>query len=737
MGLYTENIVKREENNKMLEQYADDALLNDHSMLRVEEDIEDVQSALLYMLERFGLRVTRIPRQPSVESLLETMLDPLGMMYEEKSTVAEACQKRSEYVLAFRHDGKAVVLMPTITGYRYFCPYDSGKGLATKQYMDSLQPHCFTVSRPLENRKTLLRTFVYNVLKTLTVYDFMRIIIATVLVTAFGYILPLVNKWIYNVFIPGNGTAGGFRLAIMVFLSVSLIRAVLSLIKSVMLARTKVRVSSKMQAAVMAKVLHLPQEFFRSTSSGRLSTRLANVGRLSDMILQIVMDVFLDLTFALVYLYQMKGFAPELFGAAIAFLLVKILVSVLAAASYARNEAGILQIDMENSGFMFSVIKGVQKIKGMGAEKAVYSRWADMYRRKLKLAYQQPFFLKYNTEILSAISIATTIALLGISMANGLTSAEYMTFNSSYALIITVVSSLTDIMQNIFLTKILSDNVRPLFEADYEEDEALEYVRRLNGDISAENIWFSYQDDPRGCLRGVTVHIERGERVALVGASGCGKTTLLKIMLGLETPDDGEVSFDGKTLNSLNLRSLRRRIGSVFQFSKVFPGTIADNVMFGSTESYDEDRIWTALDKAAIGDYIRSLPLGLDTEISESVSSGFSGGQRQRILLARAFVDDPKVLILDEATSALDNMTQTKVMENIKDMKCTVVMVAHRLSTVENFDRIIMLENGVIVEEGSYKALMKKNGKFAELVKKQLVEEEKKESEKAKKTKKK
>ena len=116
MGLYTENIVKREENNKMLEQYADDALLNDHSMLRVEEDIEDVQSALLYMLERFGLRVTRIPRQPSVESLLETMLDPLGMMYEEKSTVAEACQKRSEYVLAFRHDGKAVVLMPTITG---------------------------------------------------------------------------------------------------------------------------------------------------------------------------------------------------------------------------------------------------------------------------------------------------------------------------------------------------------------------------------------------------------------------------------------------------------------------------------------------------------------------------------------------------------------------------------------------------------------------------------------------
>ncbi len=732
MGLYTENIVKREENNKMLELYADDSLIKDHSMLRVEEDIEDVQSALLYMLERFGLRVTRVPAQPSIESLMETILDPLGMMYEEKDSVAEACQRKSEYVLAFRKDGKAVVLMPTIRGYRFFCPFDSGRGAATKQYMASLQPKCYNVSRPLEERKTLLRTFVYNVLKTLTIYDFLRIIIATALVTGFGYILPMVNKWVYNVFIPGNGTAGGFRLAIMIFLTVSLIRAVLSMVKSVMLARTKVRVSAKMQAAVMAKVLHLPQEFFHSTSSGRLSKRLSNVGRLSDMILQIVMDVLLDLSFALVYLYQMKGFAPELFWPAVIFLLVKILVSILAAASYAHNEAGILQIDMENTGFMFSVIKGVQKIKGMGAEKAVYSRWADMYRRKLKLTYQQPFFLKYNTEILSAISIATTIALLGVSMVNGLTSAEYMTFNSSYALIITVVSSLTDIMQNVFLTRILSENVRPLIEADYEEDEALEYVRRLNGDISAENIWFAYQGDPRGCLKGVTVHIERGERVALVGASGCGKTTLLKIMLGLETPVDGEVSFDGKTLNSLNLRSLRRRIGSVFQFSKVFPGTIADNVMFGSTESYDEERIWEALDKAAIGDYIRTLPLGLDTEISESVSSGFSGGQRQRILLARAFVDNPKVLILDEATSALDNMTQTKVMENIREMKCTVVMVAHRRSTVENFDRIIMLEDGVIVEEGSYDELMKKNGKFAALVKKQLVEEEEMEEKKEK-----
>ena len=155
----------------------------------------------------------------------------------------------------------------------------------------------------------------------------------------------------------------------------------------------------------------------------------------------------------------------------------------------------------------------------------------------------------------------------------------------------------------------------------------------------------------------------------------------------------------------------------------MFPGTIASNVSFSSQKEVTEEEIWDAVDKAAIGDYIRTLPLQLDTEISESNSCGFSGGQRQRILLARAFLNNPNLLILDEATSALDNVTQNQVLENINKMKSTVVMVAHRLSTVVNFDRIVMLENGVIVEDGTYQELIDKNGKFAELVRKQLLDQ--------------
>lgn len=272
--------------------------------------------------------------------------------------------------------------------------------------------------------------------------------------------------------------------------------------------------------------------------------------------------------------------------------------------------------------------------------------------------------------------------------------------------------------------KVLADSTKPLFETSPEQADYLEYVRNIKGDIRLENLVFRYPDAQTPCLDGVSLDIKSGEKVAVVGESGCGKSTLLKTMIGMETPSDGKVYYDNKDIDTLNLKSLRRNMGLVFQFSKVFPGTIAENVCFAATGEVRDEEIWEALDKAAIGDEIREMPLGLGTEITESNSSGFSGGQRQRILLARAFLNQPKMLLLDEATSALDNLTQNRVLKSILESKATVIMVAHRLSTVIGFDRIVMLEKGKIVEEGTYEQLMERSGKFAALVKKQLVSDD-------------
>ena len=559
-------------------------------------------------------------------------------------------------------------------------------------------------------------------MKCLTSGDILSLLSATILATALGYVLPLISRWVYDSYIGNTSSLGGMFLSFaVIYMSVILGRAALTFIKSITLSSVKLRVSVQMESAVMAKILHLPDSYFHSTSSGKISNRINSCSKLTDTLLDIYMDVLLNLVFSLAYLYQLHDFSAALFLPALLMIILQILASLIAAIFNKDNAAKQLDVDMEYTGFLYSAIRGIQKIKGLGSESYIYSRWADMYREKLSLNYKQPFFLKHKGDILAGLSILTTILILYATDYNGLLAKDYLSFNASLALIMTVVNSLMDIMGNILLTGFLCKNVEPILTAQNEESEALEYVRKVQGAIRVENICFTYDADSPACLDNVSISIKAGEKVAIVGESGCGKSTLLKIMLGMEIPTSGNVYYDGKTLQSLNIKSLRRCIGSVFQFSRLFPGTIADNIAFGNEDNTDIHQIWEAADKAVIGDYIRTLPLKMETEISESNSSGFSGGQRQRLLLARAFLGDPRILFLDEATSALDNISQTKVLDNINDMKATVVMVAHRLSTVEHFDRIIMMEDGHIAEEGTYNELMEKNGKFARLVRKQLI----------------
>jgi ABC-type bacteriocin/lantibiotic exporter with double-glycine peptidase domain len=221
-------------------------------------------------------------------------------------------------------------------------------------------------------------------------------------------------------------------------------------------------------------------------------------------------------------------------------------------------------------------------------------------------------------------------------------------------------------------------------------------------------------------IDGLDLKIKAGEYVAIVGRTGCGKSTLMRLLLGFEKPEKGSISYDGKDMRKLDLRSLRRRIGTVMQNGSLFQGDIYSNIVISAPQLSVGDA-WEAAELAGIADDIRAMPMGMQTMIAEG-QGGISGGQKQRLMIARAIAPKPRVLMFDEATSALDNLTQKQVSDALDSLKCTRIVIAHRLSTIRNCDRILVLDQGRIAEDGSYDELIAKRGLFAELVAKQRLD---------------
>jgi ABC-type bacteriocin/lantibiotic exporter with double-glycine peptidase domain len=245
-------------------------------------------------------------------------------------------------------------------------------------------------------------------------------------------------------------------------------------------------------------------------------------------------------------------------------------------------------------------------------------------------------------------------------------------------------------------------------------------VTKLSGAIEVNNVSFRYSENMPWVLKNLSLKIRPGEYVAIVGGSGCGKSTLLRLMMGFETTQMGAIYYDGKDIATLDLRSLRKKIGVVMQNGKLFQGDIFSNITI-SAPWLTMDEAWEAAEVADIADDIRAMPMGMHTVIAEG-GGGISGGQKQRLMIARAVAAKPKILMFDEATSALDNITQKKVSEALDNLKCTRIVIAHRLSTIRHCDRIIVLDGGRIVEDGTYEELLGKGGFFAELVERQRLD---------------
>ena len=253
-----------------------------------------------------------------------------------------------------------------------------------------------------------------------------------------------------------------------------------------------------------------------------------------------------------------------------------------------------------------------------------------------------------------------------------------------------------------------------------ESSEGRKIPISLSGNIEVSNITFRYTPEGPAILDNLSLSIKKGEYLAIVGKTGCGKSTLIRLLLGFEKAEKGSVFYGGKDLNNLDLRSVRQKIGVVMQNGSLFPGDIFSNIIVTSPWKTMDDA-WEAARIAGIEEDIKAMPMGMHTMISEG-AGGLSGGQKQRLMIARAVIARPQILIFDEATSALDNITQQHVAKSISRFNSTRIVVAHRLSTVKNCDRIVVLDKGKIKEQGTFDELMEKRGMFYDLAIRQVAE---------------
>ena len=558
------------------------------------------------------------------------------------------------------------------------------------------------------------------ILATLSPPDFVLTGLATLGVTLIGMLSPKLNNLLFSTVIE----SGNMRLlfAVTVFMvCVTISSMLINAVKQLITARINTKMSVTVQAAAMSRVLSLPAEFFKNYSSGELSARAQYINSLCNMLVSTVLSTGLTSVFSLVYISQIFVYAPALVVPSLMITLATVAFSVITAFVQMNISKRQMELSSKESGMSYALVSGVQKIKLSGAEKRAFARWGNLYAEQARLGYDPPAFIKINGVISTAISLAGTLVMYYFAVSSGVSVADYYAFNAAYGMVSGAFLSLAGIALTVAQIKPIMDMVKPILETVPEISEGKQMITRLSGGIELNNVSFRYHKNMPLVVNDLSLKIRPGQYVAIVGATGCGKSTLMRLMLGFETPQKGAVYFDGKDISSVDLKSLRRNIGVVMQNGKLFSGDIFSNITISAPWLTMEDA-WKAAELSGIAEDIRRMPMGMHTIISEG-SGGVSGGQRQRLMIARAIAPKPKILMFDEATSALDNLTQKTVSESLDGLKCTRIVIAHRLSTIKQCDRIIVLDKGKIIEDGKFDELIKNGGFFAELVARQRLDD--------------
>jgi ATP-binding cassette subfamily C protein len=551
--------------------------------------------------------------------------------------------------------------------------------------------------------------------------DLARLVIAGLPYGMIKLLPALALGFVANEILAG-GSAGALYAVAVAVAAFGLLGALLHLFQNTALMRLEGRTASRVEAAFWDRLMRLPPSILHRHPAGDLAMSGMTFQNLRDGLRGVVANSFLSIIFLLpvfgvIFFYDATlGLITLVFS--LASLLVAIVLGLRQISPYGRMISAARRV----AGRLFQLVGGISKLRMDNAEGSAYAIWARDYREQKRAEIELGALEGHSRAFGAALPfLAGGVLLFAVSAAGdrNIPVGDFLVVYTVFIVFQSAIARLGESFGAIAAMRPAFEQMRPLLSAVPETVTEGEPVEYLGGEILFDRISFRYDPDGPLILDDVTIHARPGEFVAIAGESGAGKSTLFRLALGIDWPTAGAVYYDGRDLKHLNLKQVRRKIGAVPQSVGLHPQDLWDNLV-SHHDGVATEEVWAAARTAEVEAQIRDMPMGMMTMVGAS-GSVLSGGESQRITIARSVIGSPRIMLFDEATNWLDNESQAKVMRNLADLTSTRLIIAHRLSTLEQADRIYVLQAGKVVQCGSFNELKEVDGVFRELIKRQIA----------------
>ncbi len=622
--------------------------------------------------------------------------------------------------------GIPVVCLPKGPGKYY--AYNLVEGSKVKidaTYAETLEDRAEMVYCPFPPKKMNVWSLIQFGFSQTYLRDWVSSWFLALVAVFIGLLFPTMNQLIYDRLIPLHSGNSIVQICL-VLLGAVFGNFLFTIVKNFTAFRGTSTMRYAVQNAVYDRMFRLPESFLSRYDSADLAQRAIGITILFEKVAEVYSGFFLTAIFSFFYFAKMVQFSPELSGIALAMMLVFLLLFVLLGIGQMKYEQKMSELDSKTSSIMYQFMNSISKIRIAGVENRAIREYLEPYTQLKRIGMKkQTLFIAAQTlkGSAQAVFLLVIYGVLSQKPMADVSVGAFVGFTTAFGAVSGALLELATALVKMTEVIPLYQRSKPLLdtlpEGESEKWTPKEMPGNLTGDIEVNNLQFSYGNGEEQVLKGISFHIRPGEYVGIVGASGSGKSTLMKLLLGFEQAQNGRIYYDGRDIDGLDKRELRKKFGVVLQDGKLIAGSIYENITIMAPGTPVE-LVQKTLRDVDLEEDIARMPMGLHTILDES-SRTISGGQRQRILIARAILAKPKILYFDEATSALDNVAQAVICKSLEKLRATRIVVAHRLSTVEKCDRILVLDEGKIVEEGNYQQLMEKKGCFYEMAQRQVV----------------